>query len=842
MANKRRKSPPKDKILPGAKKNGPEKAAENISASEPTADHPSKIADSQGKTGEGVAAEAAPTEDLAKSKTTKPDSRKDKKVTPRPAQTKEPDSTGEAASGAGAPTTAESAKAEPSKEESDTAAKTQPAPEEKTTAHAEQKPAAEPAAAKAAKGEEEKPPDEHEQASAAISQSIEEGKVCWNQLEEEWNKAKDFIVDALPEKIKEAWNQGKDALEKANEILDEDCGKIWEEVKQAWDELMSPFDEATEIWDQAKEKWEKAKQRIKELDETAGESAREAYKNAKEAYEKGKEAYENGKEAITKAKEAIDDIKQTWSSAVGSWESAVQSLKEGNLNRLKEAWQQAQEAAKNAQEAWKKAKDAYADAKEAWDLIKEALQKAQEALEKAKEAYEYFKALLEEGEEEKKDEEEDEKEGAGESEECEIAQEYYVAPNLTNTVVISGLSAGGGDIKVVEVADIQFRTDSAVPAPLCETEGQTAPIPALAAIRVAYLFGEKNPDWQLLITGHADTRGRPQYNSELTAHRAKTILALMTGDQRMWTGSCIVKHTNEDIQAILKFVHGYEGLDCDPGDIDGNIGPRTTAAIRKFQAGFNRLYEERIEVDGIWGEQSWGAAFRFYRRFLERSLGPGRRELDSYSRGLNFYRSRQICACGESIPIDHPGADSYNSQTNRRVEILFLAPDLQIEFTCCSADGPYPQQACELNSCPLYGVPDGEEQGHTFENINPEDLIERQTIKIRLRDSFGKPLADAGYILKSSVGNRNGRSDGSGIILESDLPEGEVRIALEDGSLLDFAPEEAFDGEHTFGGEELPSSGGISSASETSGGQEVSSDEAPQQKAFSGEEEEELQT
>ena len=194
---------------------------------------------------------------------------------------------------------------------------------------------------------------------------------------------------------------------------------------------------------------------------------------------------------------------------------------------------------------------------------------------------------------------------------------------------------------------------------------------------------------------------------------------------------------------------------------------------------------------------------------LADSLGRERETLAHYRGQLTWYPSRRICACGESIPRDHPGADEYRSRSNRRVEILFLSPEAEIEFTCCTEEGPFAEEVCDRDTCPLYGLNENQQPAHNFSNITEEGLINTANIKVFLRDVFGKPLSNFGYTLRYLGGEREGRTNDQGLLVEEDVPEGEVRIQLENGLYANFedddAGEEVLD---TFGDEERPPSGG----------------------------------
>jgi peptidoglycan hydrolase-like protein with peptidoglycan-binding domain len=409
-------------------------------------------------------------------------------------------------------------------------------------------------------------------------------------------------------------------------------------------------------------------------------------------------------------------------------------------------------------------------------------------------------------------------------EEEEAPTEFAIAPNLLNTIVLEGLAPGEekkkekkkeippGEIRVIEIADVQFRTNSAVPSPLEQPAEQGGRVPALDAIRIAYLYAELNNEHQLLIAGHTDTTATARFNFELSAYRAKSIHALTRGDIEEWKEAVSAKNRVEDRQAILKYFHGYEGISSDPGPIDGIEGERTRNATRGFQRGYNRIFNEEITVDGVWGPQTWGAVFSFYEKLLDDSLGEDRESLGHYRGQLTWYSTRQMCACGESIPKDHPGADEYRSRTNRRVEILFLSPQAELEFTCCTEDGPFAEEVCDRDTCPLYGLNETGQPANNFTNITDEGLINTTNIKVFLRDVFGKPLADMGYTLRYLGGSREGSTDDQGMLMEEDVPEGEVRIELANGLYANFEDDDA--GEDvldTFGGEERPPTEGVES-------------------------------
>ena len=513
-----------------------------------------------------------------------------------------------------------------------------------------------------------------------------------------------------------------------------------------------------------------------------------------------------------------------------------------------------------------------------------------EAYKKAKEAYDYYKKLIDESEqeqteeseeseseedeetseeEEEESEEEDEEESEDEDEEEDGEEEeeeeeepfddssYAMAPNLTNTIILEGLSGRRGNARIIEIEDVQYRTDSACPAPVDESDAvDRRRLPILAAVRIAYLYSEKHPNWKVIVAGHTDTTASARYNFQLSALRAKSVLAVLSQNSTLWVEAVNNRNLVEDRQAELKYFHGYEGMSCDPGAIDGIEGTNTRRATRDFQAGYNRIYHENISVDGSWGPQTWTAVFKFYLRILAQSLNTDEDGLRVYASRLKFLTSRRFSACGESMPKDHPGADEYSSRENRRVEIIFLNPNANPIFNCCEPEGPYPDETCSAEDCPLYGTDENGDPIHIYENIPESEVVETSTVKIRIRDEFGKPLENTNYTIRHMTGSITGTTTGEGVIVEQDVPTGEIQIMIQDDILVTFTDDDEIEinAEETFGdSEEHPDPGQIpprdpeeqidsqSEDSEEEETQSTESEEEEETQSAEAEEEEELQ-
>jgi outer membrane protein OmpA-like peptidoglycan-associated protein len=165
-------------------------------------------------------------------------------------------------------------------------------------------------------------------------------------------------------------------------------------------------------------------------------------------------------------------------------------------------------------------------------------------------------------------------------------------------------------------------------------------------------------DGKVLIAGHTDRSGPDDYNLNLSALRAKSVLAICSGDTALWNdvideGKWLV----EDYQAILKDFGLYEG------EIDGIVGPKTRKAVTYLQGYYNDKYDKAIAVDGIMGPQTWEAIFTV----MVDLIGT---EIDS-----SKYGDVRWIGCGEFRPIEEPETDNLRSEKNRRVEFLIYPED-----------------------------------------------------------------------------------------------------------------------------------------------------------------------
>lgn len=92
----------------------------------------------------------------------------------------------------------------------------------------------------------------------------------------------------------------------------------------------------------------------------------------------------------------------------------------------------------------------------------------------------------------------------------------------------------------------------------------------------------------------------------VSCYRQKPILRPRSNNQH----PCV-----RELQILLKTPHAdnLEGKGYDPGPIDGRYGPRTKAAVKRFQTdfntdpGFDYCKQPDLLVDGIVGKYTWRA-------------------------------------------------------------------------------------------------------------------------------------------------------------------------------------------------------------------------------------------
>lgn len=258
---------------------------------------------------------------------------------------------------------------------------------------------------------------------------------------------------------------------------------------------------------------------------------------------------------------------------------------------------------------------------------------------------------------------------------------------------------------ILEVEDVHFHFDSAVMLPdhgPCHPDVDPADenhVSGLAAIRACYTHARNMPSNVILLAGHTDRSGSPDYNLNLSQLRADNVLHVLLGNRADWVAIARKKHKVEDYQQILIWIRAFFGWDTDPGPKNNVNNAKTQAAVRRFQKQYNATFHRSISVDGVVGEQTWGAFFDMYMEGLKRMMGVDDAGLADARARIRFLdSSRRAVGCGENHPITPDLVENQRSQIDRRVHILFFDPPELPELSCHPSPG-----ACDPTVCQLYG-------------------------------------------------------------------------------------------------------------------------------------------
>jgi outer membrane protein OmpA-like peptidoglycan-associated protein len=259
---------------------------------------------------------------------------------------------------------------------------------------------------------------------------------------------------------------------------------------------------------------------------------------------------------------------------------------------------------------------------------------------------------------------------------------------------------------LVEMEDVNFHFDSAVmlPDPNCgddQSKPEQDRITGISVLATCLRHAQEHAREQLLITGHADTKGGADYNLTLSKQRADNVFFALIGDKEGWAKLSLDHHQVEDAQAILKWIDNRFAFGTDPGAIDNKNGEKTQAAIRAFKKRYNAEFGKNIPVDGSSvGLEGWRAFFDMYMLALRQILETDEAGLASLRGNLNFMDSgRKTVGCGETHPIEAADKDEFRSATNRRVELLFFDPQDKLpKLDCHPAAGK-----CKPELCQIYG-------------------------------------------------------------------------------------------------------------------------------------------
>jgi hypothetical protein len=330
------------------------------------------------------------------------------------------------------------------------------------------------------------------------------------------------------------------------------------------------------------------------------------------------------------------------------------------------------------------------------------------------------------------------------------------SPNVTLEELRSGIKRPAGKLHQLVLKripahflelDVGFAFNSGVFLPVAPagSQGDKARSAPFEVLRGVFAFAEQNPGKHLLIAGHTDTSGSPSYNRKLSELRAQCLHALLKGDRDAWASVCEQRHAATDIQTILAWAAREHGFGCDPGEIDGAIGPQTAAARERFRTRYNTEFAGNLTVQGPQSQADWKAYYDLYEVSLARMLGVAEGKLAS-KRSLLQFLAQPTLGCGEHFPVGSVGIDGLRSATNRRVDFVFFD---EPGFPSLSAQEP---PGRDLYAGDL-----------RFKRQLPEPKPEAV---LQFVDDTGMPLADVGVTVRKAPDGpeQQERTDAFGIV------------------------------------------------------------------------------
>jgi len=336
---------------------------------------------------------------------------------------------------------------------------------------------------------------------------------------------------------------------------------------------------------------------------------------------------------------------------------------------------------------------------------------------------------------------------------------------------------------ILEAEDLQFHHDSAVFLPEYQSLEEPGPmdqdhINGVAVLRTGLLHAEENNSRKLLIVGHTDRSGRKPYNLKLSRLRAKSVLAALTGDRNTWVEVAMTKSLVKDYKVILQWINRTWGWQCDPVYINDQLNSKTERAVESFQSAYNKFFEKSIEVDGIVGQQTWGALFDVFMRELAASLETNEQGLEKYRSNIQFVDDNaKAVGVGECFPIEEIGVDGSRCAKDRRVELLWYEP------TDLPQQGEYPTaDSFEPNKTHIYN-----NWLYTYKRIKVEPIPSLVWVDLQTIDELGYRVKNVDLKLDPDQGPTiQITTDDLGYWSDRILAGNKVRVTMADGQPVRF--------------------------------------------------------
>lgn len=170
---------------------------------------------------------------------------------------------------------------------------------------------------------------------------------------------------------------------------------------------------------------------------------------------------------------------------------------------------------------------------------------------------------------------------------------------------------------------------------------------ALRGMRSLIKLYNEHPDGELLIVGHTDTRGEPDYNLQLSLDRARAVAAYLTDDVDAW-----LVWYEESVPAKQRWGGAEDSVMLDQVAGPAQAGTSRSARIKSYQS------ERGLDADGIIGPNTRRQLVTDYMAADATTLPAGIAPV--------------VHGCGEHFPALQTGDDQEEAQ-NRRVELYLFS-------------------------------------------------------------------------------------------------------------------------------------------------------------------------